>query len=39
MQPFYSNEPILFKGLDPKKTYEIEEVNLYGKNIINQMIK
>ena len=32
-QTFYSNEPILFKGLDPKKTYEIEEVNLFDGNI------
>ena len=37
-QTFYSNEPILFKGLDPKKKYEIEEINLFHREIteINQ---
>ena len=37
-QTFYSNEPILFKGLDPKKIYEIEEINLFHREIteINQ---
>ena len=28
-QTFYSKEPILFKGLDQKKIYKIEEVNLF----------